>query len=58
MLLELPLRIFAVEALWRLLPIRAHAARVAATAGIVVLLAAADVRSFRELFLSVASTTR
>lgn len=52
MLLDLPLRLFAVEALWRLLPIRAHAARVAATAAVVLLLAAADLRSFRELFLA------
>jgi len=51
MLLELPLRVLAVEALWLLLPVRALARRVGAVAAAVLLLAVVDVGSFRYLFL-------
>jgi hypothetical protein len=49
--LELPIAVLAVEAIWRLVPVRAAAARVAAAAAIVALLAVADARSFHELFV-------
>ena len=50
-LLELPLRLFAVGAIWHLVPVRGTLARVGATAALVALLVLVDVRSFEELFL-------
>jgi 4-amino-4-deoxy-L-arabinose transferase-like glycosyltransferase len=51
MLLDVPLRLSAVEALWRLAPARSTALRVATCAAAVLLLAALDVRSFFDLFV-------
>jgi hypothetical protein len=51
MIVELPLRVLAVEALWLLFAARNETPRVVATAAVVLLLAVLDYGSFRTLFV-------